>query len=634
MAVKNLKALEHNVVGALLGRTMFGLDGNDILVGDADKNVIFGGTGDDRVLGNAGRDNLFGDAGNDGLSGGADNDHLFGGAGRDFIVGGAGTDELVGGEGNDKFVIRSGTGVDRIADLGNGDRIDLRSYDVASVNDVMTALQQQGDNVVLTLPGGDTLIIQDKLLADIHAEQFIVSSAATGPSSSQSPYVLGVLPEISTVSLLTAGDTVGLKVDGVTPWRMVGIPDGLGAFDNGDGTFTVLMNQELGNTSGVIREHGAKGAFISELIIDKTTLQVVHAEDLVKQFHMFDAANDAYVDGSPALNRFCSADLAAPTAFYNAESGLGYNGGRIFLNGEESGNEGRAFAHIASGDDAGNSYELGWLGNMAFENVVANPNSGDKTVVAMMDDGNNGQVYFYIGDKQSTGSAIDMAGLTHGSLFGVKVDGLVDEANGTTLADGTHFSLFNLGDVNDLTGAQIDGNSETAGITSFLRPEDGAWDTIDPDRFYFVTTNGITAPSRLWALDFDDSSHPELGGTITMLLDGTEGQKMMDNITVDRYGHVIIQEDVGNNVHLGKVWDYDPTLDQLTMIAQHDPSRFLTGGSNFLTQDEESSGVIDVTDILGSAGQTAYLLDVQAHYPNGTELAEGGQLLVMYHDMV
>ena len=32
---------------------------------------------------------------------------------------------------------------------------------------------------------------------------------------------------------------------------MVGIPDGLGAFDNGDGTFTVLMNHELGNTQGV-----------------------------------------------------------------------------------------------------------------------------------------------------------------------------------------------------------------------------------------------------------------------------------------------------------------------------------------------------------------------------------------------
>ena len=32
---------------------------------------------------------------------------------------------------------------------------------------------------------------------------------------------------------------------------------------------------------------------------------------------------------------------------------------------------GRPFAHIASGSEAGSSYELAWLGNMAYENVVA-----------------------------------------------------------------------------------------------------------------------------------------------------------------------------------------------------------------------------------------------------------------------
>ena len=35
-------------------------------------------------------------------------------------------------------------------------------------------------------------------------------------------------------------------------YRMAGIPDGLGAFDNGDGTLTVLMNQELPNTAGIV----------------------------------------------------------------------------------------------------------------------------------------------------------------------------------------------------------------------------------------------------------------------------------------------------------------------------------------------------------------------------------------------
>jgi hypothetical protein len=58
---------------------------------------------------------------------------------------------------------------------------------------------------------------------------------------------------------------------------MVGIPDGLGAFDNGDGTMTVLMNHELGATSGAVREHGSTGAFVSRLVVDLDTLEVVSA---------------------------------------------------------------------------------------------------------------------------------------------------------------------------------------------------------------------------------------------------------------------------------------------------------------------------------------------------------------------
>jgi hypothetical protein len=119
-----------------------------------------------------------------------------------------------------------------------------------------------------------------------------------------------------------------------------------------------------------------------------------------------------------------------------------------------------------------------------------------------------------------------------------------------------------------------------------------------------------------------------------MLLDGSEGQKMMDNITVNSDGKIIIQEDIGNNAALGKIWQYDPATDQLTAIAQHDPSRYASGSSNFVTQDEESSGVLDVTNILGSAGQNAYLLDAQAHNSVGSEIVEGGQLLVMYQDKV
>jgi len=70
-----------------------------------------------------------------------------------------------------------------------------------------------------------------------------------GLSSSATPYIIPTTPGsgVSVKSILTVGDSVNNKPDG-TPYKMVGVPDGLGAFDNGDGTFTLLMNHELGST--------------------------------------------------------------------------------------------------------------------------------------------------------------------------------------------------------------------------------------------------------------------------------------------------------------------------------------------------------------------------------------------------
>ena len=624
---------------------VFGFGGDDQIFGLRGNDIAFGGRGDDRVDGGKDHDILFGEQGNDGLAGGDGNDDLHGGGGRDFVVGGAGKDDLTGGGGSDKFVLRQGSGIDTIKDLQSDDRIDLRDYGFASAEDVLDAFRQRGHDAVLDLGGGNKLIIKDTRVSQLDAAQFIVSDAATGPSSSQSPYVVGVDAAISTVSLLTVGDETS---DG-TGWQMVGIPDGLGAFDNGDGTFTVLMNHELGATEGVVRDHGFAGAFVSKLTIDKTTLEVLSGEDLITQAFSYNAMTGNYDPLAGPIGRLCSADLPAETAFFNPETGLGYNGGRIFLSGEEVGNEGRAFAHFVTGTEAGHSYELAWLGNMSYENQLANPHTGDKTVVALTDDSTPGQVFFYVGDKKAAApglDALDMAGLTGGTFYGLKVselDTMADnnnESNGTTLGGDyqSAFTLESLGDVSGRTGAEIQTDSEAKEVTEFLRPEDGQWDTIDPDVFYFTTTNGFDQPSRLWAAEFNDASNPAAGGTIRMLLDGTEGQQMLDNMTVTKDGKVLLQEDPGNQTHLAKIWEYDPTTDELLLLAQHDPDRFdpaaPAGGEPFLTQDEESSGIIDVTDILGSAGQNVFLFDVQAHYPIPGELVQGGQLGLMYQDLI
>jgi hypothetical protein len=462
--------------------------------------------------------------------------------------------------------------------------------------------------------------------------------AATGPSSSQTPYLTGVAAEVDFTSILTVGDEVKKKhkrfQSGET-YRMVGLPDGLGAYDNHDGTLTVLMNHELTKTQGVVREHGGIGSFISKWQIRKSDLKVLNGEDLIQTVMLWDPGTESYVDGAgAAFDRFCSADLAPRSAFFNRRTGKGFSEGRIFMNGEET-DGGRAFAHLAAGRKHGTTYELPKLGAAPWENVVASPYAQDKTIVAGLEDGdlNASRVFFYIGEKTEDGSPIVMAGLTNGTTYQVAIDGYAIESDVLNpIPDGFsgRFSLV------------------TSGGAGLNRVEDGAWDTTNPNRFYFVTTASFSGNSRLWRLTFDDIANPLAGGTIEILVDGiVDGPKMMDNIAVDEAGNVYMQEDPGNQVYLAKVWKYEPATDTVTLAAEHDATRFLAGavadidGTGTRQSDEESSGIIEVTKMFkhvrgyDTRHFRYFLLDVQAHYSsvNGvaldTELVQGGQLLLM-----
>lgn len=456
------------------------------------------------------------------------------------------------------------------------------------------------------------------------------AQAASGPSSSQSPYLVPQTAGVEFTSILTVGDEVKKKHKGDETYRMAGIPDGLGVYENGDGTITVLMNHELRDTVGVVRAHGAKGAFVSKWQIRKKDLKVLNGEDLIK--------NIIISSGTTTLSRLCSADLGAPTAYFNSETGKGLSEAVIFLNGEESGPTGRAFAHLASGRQHGTSYQLPVLGTASWENLVASPYEQDKTIVAGMDDGsaNASKVYIYVGHKQEHGNPVELAGLTNGISHHVKIAGYATEGsvNGSVAIPDNLNVPFTL--VTDGSG------------TGLNRVEDGAWDTQNPNRFYFVTTYSFNGNTRLWRLTFSDITEPEAGGTIEILVNGAvSGQKMLDNITVDAAGDVWMQEDVGNNPHLGKVWKYQAATGVLTSVAQHDPSRFIAGaahdidGTDGKQSDEESSGIVEVTEMFDKVkgydtdNFRYFLLDVQAHYtsvngvPLDAELVEGGQLLMM-----
>jgi hypothetical protein len=473
----------------------------------------------------------------------------------------------------------------------------------------------------------------------------LTASATTGPSTTTAPYLIPAdSASWKVTSLLTAGDKVGT-------YTMGGIPDGLGAFDNGNGTFTVLMNHEWSTAGsaaiGTTHTHNASlttpgGAYVSQWVIDKNTLQVVSGKDLITKTYGWDSGlqqSQSVSNLSTTFSRFCSADLPAASALYNAASGLGTQE-KLFMNGEEGSANGWVQGTVVTGANAGSSYTLGKF-NLAtngtggtavggWENILLNPYAQDKTIAIGTNDGGTGimnnSVAVYVGNKTNSGSEVDKAGLTNGVTKFINVSGNPAEivnasTRATNITDGATFTL-----------------SDTAS-TTFSRPEDGVW-SADGSKFYFVTTDQIDKTeltgqtqkgrSRLWELTFADISNPDLGGTIASLLNGDEGQNMFDNMTLSDDGKTLVmQEDTGNAEHNAAVYTYDLATKSLTKVLTHDAKLFgdVVAGSYVaatITKDEESSGVIDVSGIFG---KKSYLMVTQNHAASGNPFTvEGGQL--------
>lgn len=496
-----------------------------------------------------------------------------------------------------------------------------------------------------------------------------VPQLGTTASAPGTPYVIPTAPKWSSTSLFTVGN----EING---YHFCGIPDGLGAFDNGNGTITVLVNHELDAQLGAIRSHGGTGAFVSRWVIDTSTLDVISGDDFIAapaKFNLWSgtawAPADAWAGSAVNMDRLCSADLAPVSAFYNRATKTGYNG-HIFLTGEEGtarpDRKNRAFAFVAAD---GSAYELpafsfGTAGSEqdpppAWENLLAHPATGDTALVVGNCDGGTSRVFAYIGTKKTKGSPIEKAGLADGRLFSLRVEDVWRENRETNV--GLQKSLLGRG-----IGKRIS-LVETSRGTSFARPEDGAWDPRRPNVYYFASSdvNNYASPhssregadaeqvgrSRLWAVTFDDVKNIATDGSptakIELLLDGTEGGDMFDNITVDRAGIVYLCEDTGDARHNNKIWAYDTKTGTFSTIMMLDPAKFgdvvnkqYTPPTRPFNDDKEISGILDVTALFEKArwfrrGSTVLLVTTQAHFgydsqdPIGRQISEGGQLLLL-----
>jgi len=198
------------------------------------------------------------------------------------------------------------------------------------------------------------------------------SSPASGASTHVQSYVLPSLSSgVNIIPILTTGEYAD------NGYRMVGIPDGLGALKDGK-TFSVFMHHEIPASSGVTRAHGSKGAFVSKWTIDRNTLRVVEGQDLLSsasKLWQWNTATQRYVAGATkAFDRLCSADLPDEKALRHGNRGTSE---RLFLGGEEV-NNGSAWARIVTGPNAGETWELPRLGKLSWENAVACPHGKDK----------------------------------------------------------------------------------------------------------------------------------------------------------------------------------------------------------------------------------------------------------------
>ena len=491
-------------------------------------------------------------------------------------------------------------------------------------------------------------------IAVITATAFLAISAA--PANAAAPvYVEAVATSATLTPFASAGDMVGT-------YLVPGIPDGLGVIKNGN-SLRVITTHEWSATNAVAAGRTSagglvSGSFLSDMTYDLKTQKVTKAVDLFKDVVWYDYTTGKYgqtpvapagalvkdsygtLNHSYLLNRFCSGSLAPAGSFFDKASGYGSNDA-VFLAGEEGGDESRAFATNLT---TGQLVQLPALGLAAWENVIPAPTKGKTTVLMTNEDGSatDSQQWMYVGTKTKTGTWYEKAGFTNGKSY------VVAAAAGAAVANDAEIRTkygknkpfpISFAEVNIKANGKDQNIEANAKGIEFARVEDGHFDPKKPNDYYFVTTQSDSDPlnkavaattpnpatptvsrdgGALWRIRFNDVSKPLSGATLELLLDGSESIYMSkpDNISVDSFGNVLIQEDPGNNAHLARIVSYRISDGKVGTIAQFKAEYFTSTGASFITQDEESSGIIDVTtELRTSKSDTAsyYMFVAQIH---------------------
>lgn len=320
-------------------------------------------------------------------------------------------------------------------------------------------------------------------------------------------------PNLKVSSLITNGEFSNGLQPGDSVFTPTGIFDGLGAYDNRDGTYTVLANSELGPTAGVpyfVDGVALTGARITKFIIDKdvdNNARNGYQSAVIASGIAYDAIMDANGNRVSAasqinggFNRFCSGSFEAANLF-------GRNRGfvdAIYLTGEEA-DEGLFYAL----DTRTNTlHALAGLGRGGWETAIQVDTGSRNTVGVLLMDDNTAPIYLWVGEKSKAGNAdfLQRNGLAkeQGSLYTwVPANGSIGTAAGTAgvpdsadlkaLALGTaaegRWALVGSGDqVAGWDEATLRGNANALGALQLSRLEDASINPRNGRQVVFATT--------------------------------------------------------------------------------------------------------------------------------------------------
>lgn len=373
--------------------------------------------------------------------------------------------------------------------------------------------------------------------------------------------------------------------------------DGAALFDNGDGTY----------------------AYINNLERDYSIARITMNSDLQP------------LEGDYIVNSIATAFTAqcAGSGISVEEHGFG----PLYLSGGEWGGANKGVYVVDPYKDAGLAdfaTRTSAMGEWSTENAVvigkdAYPNA---TVVFMGDDqGSNdfpqGHFAMYVGARGD---------LFAGQLYTLRVNGLANpfeaemDVNTSYTAEWVKMTETEIDALNDECIDSL--------ITGFNRIEDIGWrkgSAANQREVYFNVTGRSkpdlvgkgTALGRVYKVVLDEND-PTAPCTITPVIDAdveggpADGMHSPDNIVVTE-NYAYIQEDPNGYFSLNddivgwaKIWQYDLNTGDLKVVLEADQSAEGVDGIYSSGSTWEFTGMIDVTDVIGSSTPT-FICGVQVH---------------------